>query len=295
MFTTLSTADLALEVSLSEAIELAQFGGFDAVDLPMIEIDEFPDESTAPRFNDELGRANLRAAGWWLPIEFRTDLDTYKLGLQSLPAVARFAQAIGAVWCNTWMWPFSDDFDYQDNYKLHLDRLQEVASVLEQHGCYLGIEFVGPKTLRDGHQFEFISTLDETLELIQKIGEPNVGVLLDCWQWYTSHGTVDDLARLEPGQVTYVHLNDAPAGVDVDQQIDDRRMLPGATGVIDVATFLTELKTLRFDGPVAVEPFNAEVNALEPRDRVQAAYQSLKAVLDDSDVRSELDQTAREP
>lgn len=280
MFTTLSAEDLALEVSFPEAAELAEFGGFDAIDLPMHEL--IDRGWSAARVQEELDRAGVRAGGWWLPIEYREERETYQEGLSRLPEAAELAAAVGANWCNTWMWPFSDRLSYVENYRLHKERLGEVARILDGHGCVLGLEFVGPKTLRADHKYEFVSDLAATLALIDDIGARNVGVLLDCWQWYASHGTAEDLAQLQPGQVTYVHLNDAPAGREIDEQIDDQRMLPGATGIIDVDTFLAVLRALDFGGPVAVEPFNAEVNALEPRERVRTAHASLTAVLAES-------------
>ena len=278
MFTTLNAEDLALPVDFPETVRLAAAAGFDAVDLPMEEL--LADGAwTADRVQEELDRGGVRAAGWWLPIEYRYDRPAYEDGLAQLPQAAALAGAVGASWCNTWMWPFSDELPFAENYELHRERLGEVARELGEHGCVLGLEFVGPATMREGHPHTFISDLHGTLELIADIGEPNVGVLLDCWQWYTSHGTAADLASLAPGQVTYVHLNDAPAGRAVDEQIDAERMLPGATGVIDLATFLAALEALRFDGPVAVEPYNAEVNELEPEPRSHTAYRSLRAVL----------------
>jgi sugar phosphate isomerase/epimerase len=278
MFTTLNAEDLALPVDFAETARIAGVSGFDAVDLPMEEL--LADTSwSAGRVEEELDRSGVRAAGWWLPIEYRYDRGTHEEGLAQLPRAARLAAAAGAAWCSTCMWPFSDELAFADNYDLHRERLGEVARRLQEHGCVLGLEFVGPATMREGHPHTFISDLHGTLELIADIGEPNVGVLLDCWQWYTSHGTAADLASLEPGQVSYVHLNDAPTGRDVDEQIDAERMLPGATGVIDVATFVGALRALRFDGPVAVEPYNAELNELEPEERSRTAYQSMRAVL----------------
>jgi sugar phosphate isomerase/epimerase len=277
VFTTLSAEDLALEVTFAEAADLAAFAGFDAVDLPLPEL--LDGGWSAPRVQHELDRTGVRAGGWWLPIEYREDRKKYQDGLTRLPAMAELASTVGARWCNTWIWPFSDRFKYSENYDLHRERLQEVAHVLNGQGCVLGLEFLGPKTLRAGHRYEFISTLDATLRLIEDIGASNVGVLLDCWQWYASHGTSAELAKLKRGQITYVHLNDAPAGLEIDEQIDDQRMLPGTTGVIDIETFVKALQSLEFDGPVAVEPSNSELNALEPRKRVRAAFESLAAVL----------------
>jgi sugar phosphate isomerase/epimerase len=164
--------------------------------------------------------------------------------------------------------------------ELHVTRLRPVASKLAEFGCMLGLEYVGPRTLRAGHKYEFISTLSETLELIDRLGLDNVGVLLDCWQWYTANETLAELDELDGAKVVYVHLNDAPVGRDVSTQIDDQRMLPGATGVIDVENFLKALQRLAFEGPVAVEPFNAELNSLEPRERAKLARRSVDVVFD---------------
>jgi sugar phosphate isomerase/epimerase len=276
MFTTLSAEDLALEVTFAETVDLAREAGYDAVDLPM---EELVASWEAPRVEEALSEAGLRAGGWWLPVEYREDREAYDAGMAVAAKACALAEAVGSRWCNTWMWPFSDRLDYRSNFDLHVERLKPVAALLGEHGCVLGLEYVGPKTMRASHEHEFIATMHETFELIDRIGEDNVGVLLDCWQWYTSHGTPEDLAALVPGQVSYVHLNDAPAGRDRDEQIDDRRMLPGATGVIDIDTFLAALRGIGYDGPVAAEPYNAELNAMPPRTRARVARESLTATL----------------
>ena len=141
-----------------------------------------------------------------------------------------------------------------------------------------GLEFVGPQTWRAGHKYEFISTLSQTLELIDKLGSDNLGVLLDCWQWYTSGGTVAELDALDGDQIVYAHINDAPVGRDVFAQIDEERMLPGVTGVIDIENFLKALNRHEFNGPVSVEPYNAELTALAPIERARRARSSAEAV-----------------
>jgi sugar phosphate isomerase/epimerase len=275
MFTTLNAEDLSLEIDFWTTVDLAGEAGFEAVDLPMEELVSSPTKSMPEKVAEALTVAGVQAGGWWLPVEFREDVETYKDGLKILGHAARLAEGVGARWCNTWIWPFSDDLDYRSNLELHVRRLTPVAALLADHNCVLGLEFVGPKTMRVGHRYEFISTMRETLDLVEMIGQENVGLLLDCWQWYTSHGTAADLTSLGSGQITYVHLNDAPAGLDRDSQIDDQRTLPGATGVIDLQAFLDALVGLAFDGPVAVEPYNQAVNELEPRARVKVARESL--------------------
>jgi len=50
--------------------------------------------------------------------------------------------------------------------------------------------------------------------------------------------------------------------------------LPGATSVIDLVGFLQALDRIGYDGPVAVEPFDASLVALPPGERVRLVAES---------------------
>ena len=102
----------------------------------------------------------------------------------------------------------------------------------------------------------------ELRELIAEINLPNAGIVLDSWHWYTAHDTREDILALKARDIVSVDLNDAPTGVAIDEQIDSKRELPAATGVIDVRAFLGALETIGFDGPVRAEPFNEAVRRL---------------------------------
>jgi len=147
-----------------------------------------------------------------------------------------------------------------------------------RQNCWLGLEFLGPKTIRQGHKYEFIHTLDGMLELCEAIGTGNVGLLLDSWHWYTSYGTLEDITKLKPEQVVYVHINDAPDGVPIDEQIDSIRRLPGETGVIDLVGFLRALKQIGYDGPVTPEPFSDKVRGLAPEEAASLTMRYLDEV-----------------
>lgn len=220
----------------------------------------------------------IRPGGWGLPEVWRGSDDDFQRGLRDLPRLARCASAIGGTRVTTWILPCSDDRSYEENYQFHVERLTPCAKILADQGCSLGLEFIGPKTLRDSKKHPFIHTMAGMLDLGREVG-PNVGLLLDCWHWYTSHATLADLAALTPEQVVYVHVNDAPAGIPIDEQRDDVRALPGETGVIDIAGFLQALARLGYDGPVTPEPFKKELSDL-PSDeaRLKMAGASLDKI-----------------
>jgi len=87
------------------------------------------------------------------------------------------------------------------------------------------------------------------------------------------------VARLQETDVVYVHVNDAPTGIPVDEQIDHTRGMPGETGVIDIAGFLEALKSIGYSGPVVPEPFKKELADL-PDDaaRLEATAASMRKI-----------------
>jgi len=132
--------------------------------------------------------------------------------------------------------------------------------------------------MRDAGKYPFIWTQDGMLELARAIG-PNVGLLVDCWHWYTSHGTVEDLKRLSVKDIVYVHVNDAPLGLEVDAQVDNVRCLPGETGVIDIAGFLSAIREAGYDGPVIPEPFKKELGELPSNEaRLRLVGESMSSI-----------------
>ena len=151
------------------------------------------------------------------------------------------------------------------------------AAILAEHGIRLGLEFLGPKTLRDGHPHAFIHTVQGMLELCDAVG-PNAGLLLDAWHWYTSGHDPADLELLSNQNVVDVHVNDAPTGIPIDEQVDGVRCLPGNTGVVDLDTFLGALTRIGYDGPVVVEPFYAPLRAMTADDAVRTMAEALAKV-----------------
>ena len=121
--------------------------------------------------------------------------------------------------------------------------------MLKDNDIRLGLEFVGPRTSREKFRFPFACTQVDMMELCEAVGTGNVGLLLDSWHWYTSHGTVQELERLSNKDIVHVHVNDAPSGVAVDQQMDNRRKLPATTNVIDLKGFINTLVKIGYDGP----------------------------------------------
>ncbi len=270
MYSALSPGAIGVRAgSLSAAIAAAKAGGFGGVEFNPAEVADLIAANGAEHVRALFAEASVRPAGFGLPLDWRGDEAAWRKSLEQLPRLAEAAQAIDGARTMTWIMPCSNDRPFDENRRFHIERFTPAAEILAEHGCALGLEFIGPKTLRESRKYPFIHTMDAMLEMGGEIG-PNVGLLLDCWHWHTSGGTVADLLRLTPKDVVYVHVNDAPRGVAMDDYVDNVRGLPGETGVIDIAGFLHSLQTIGYDGPVTPEPFKKELSEL-PSDEARLA------------------------
>jgi sugar phosphate isomerase/epimerase len=275
MFRNLSPGTIGIRADLPTAVALAAQSGWQGIDLPIGEAARLATERSPEDVAALFAEAGLRLGGWGVPFNWRERYD--QSALATLGEQAALAQRLGCVRVSTWLLPMSDERPFRENFAYHVAQLQPVAQVLAEHGCSLGLEFVGPRTVREGHRYGFIYSLEGMLCLAEAIG-PNVGLLLDSYHWYTSLGTLADIRGLRAQDVVYVHVNDAPDDVALDKQLDLVRRLPGATGLIDLVGFLHTLKEIGYDGPVTPEPFEKRLATLAPEEASRETHESLLGV-----------------
>jgi sugar phosphate isomerase/epimerase len=271
----LSCGAIGVKASQTDVVDYAARFGFDSVDADGKYLAALAPTDLA-RLLDRMREQHISWAIAGLPVDFRKDDAAFTESMKMFPAFAAGLRRAGVVNVTTWITPTSADRIYPENLRVHARRLSACADVLQDHGLRLGLEYVGPKTSWSALRFPFVHTMAEMKNLIGEIERLNVGFVLDSWHWYTAGESKKDLVSLRGDQIVSVDLNDAPAGIPADQQVDSRRELPAATGVIDVAAFLGALQEIGYTGPVRVEPFNDVVRRMPPEQAIAAA----KAALD---------------
>lgn len=228
------------------------------------------------RTADDLGSKKLVWGAAGLPTGVRADAATFDEELKALPALAAGLKRAGVTRIGTWISPGSDTLTYNQNFKLHVARYTQVARILDGEGVRLGLEYVGTPTLRRKPRHSFIHSMAEARELFAEIPSKNVGIVLDSWHWFTAGEGEAEILSCKPADIVAVDLNDAPAGVAVQELIDNQRELPATTGVIDAGLFLSALARIGYDGPVRAEPFNAALNALDDDPACAATVEALR-------------------
>ena len=277
MFKALQPDAIGIRVGMRECLRLAKNAGFDGLNLPIREADELAQANSVNYVKDLWEASGLKTAGWPLPVNWRDSEAEYDENLGNLPRLAKLAAELGCFRSTTYILP-SGNIPFKENWDLHVKCLRPAAEILKEHGHRFGLEFVAPATRRRDGRFLFLHTMDAALGLAAAIGTGNVGLLFDVWHWYTSHATFDDVRKLGKDDVVYVHVNDAPAGIERDDQQDLVRCLPGETGVIPIAELLQILKQIGYDGPVVPEPLSEKVYGMEPQEAANATARSLDKV-----------------
>jgi sugar phosphate isomerase/epimerase len=284
MFRNLGCGAIGVPANFEQALAYAKLGDFGGLDVPMGEITPLieqhgPDQVKALFADNGLGMGSI---GW--PVRWMGSEDDWNADLQKLGEFCEAARQIGGTRCATWVPSWNDERAWDENWRFHVDRLKPMAEIMGPYGVRMGLEFLGPRTLFAGKNHEFIHTMDKMLELCAQIG-PNAGLLLDAWHWHTSGGTLDDLRAMTNANVVYVHINDAPPGLTMDEYVDNVRALPGETGVIDLTGFLQALDQIGYDGPVTPEPFSQKLAEMEDKaEAVKLVGGMLKDVFDKAGV-----------
>lgn len=278
MFKNLSTGAIGIQANMQEGLALAKEAGFEGLDLNIGEASQLAEAHSIKYVKDLWTEAGITMGGWGFGVSWRgSDADFYS-GLSQLPARAELAAELDCFRTTTVVGPASNDMTFQENWNFSVKRLRPVAEILKAHGHSIGLEFIGPATSRKSAKHLFAYSMDAMLGLSAAVGTGNVGLLFDTWHWYTCRSTVDDVRKLSASDVVYVHINDAPTGIDPDEQIDNIRCLPAETGVIPLTELMQILSEIGYDGPVTPEPFSKKINEMSPPEATKTTADSLNQV-----------------
>lgn len=147
--------------------------------------------------------------------------------------------------------------------------LAEAAQWAAGFGVTLALEFRGKNS--------FCSSLDTALALVHQCGEPNVGINLDVFHYYTGPSKWEDFAGLTLDRLAHVQLADL-AGTPRELATDSDRILPG-DGDFQLTSLVDFLRQLGYAGYVSVELMNPVLWRANPRQVAEISYTALRKIL----------------
>lgn len=129
------------------------------------------------------------------------------------------------------------------------ENISEIAAIGQQYGVRYQIEVIAHTKF---------NTLNQALEVIRRIGKPNVGLVIDFWHLFATGQTVpDDIRQLDPSLIFGVHFCDGrkPHPGEAWEETVLRAYMPGE-GDIDVQAWTDAVKATGFDGVWSAELFS---------------------------------------
>jgi 4-hydroxyphenylpyruvate dioxygenase len=147
--------------------------------------------------------------------------------------------------------------------------LTQAAQWAAAFNVRLALEFRGSAS--------FCASLDTALALVAQCGEPNVGVNLDVFHYYTGPSKFEDLALLSRDNLAFVQLCDVP-GVPRELASDADRIFPGE-GDFQLGPILQHLNALGYDGWVSLELMNPTLWQVKPSQVAELGMAALQRLL----------------
>jgi 2-keto-myo-inositol isomerase len=152
-----------------------------------------------------------------------------------------------------------------DSLDAAMKHLVEAARWAAAFGVKLALEFHAADA--------FCNNLDTAITVVERCGEPNLGVCLDAFHFHTGPSKTEDLARLSAANLFHVQVCDA-TGPARERFTDADRVLPG-DGDIALTPIFDRLRAIGYAGAVSVELMNPVLWNVPPVQLCDAARQSL--------------------
>ncbi|MFH1267748.1 MAG: sugar phosphate isomerase/epimerase [Planctomycetota bacterium] len=255
MFKNLNASALGVSGHQSEIIELALTYRFQGMDADIVELATRAELHGMPYARRLIDSAGIHIGTFRLPLEWDTDDDVFRPELEKLSEYAQVAAEIGCTRCVATIAPAGDKRPYHENFEFHRHRFFDVSQALEPFNIRLGIGFRAAANLRQSQAFQFIHDLDALSLLVNMIGAPNVGILLDVWDLHVSGGSPENVRSLSAEQIVAVQLADVPAEDTPTAELTEAsRRMPLEEGGIDLPAYIVALAEIGYKGPVSFKP-----------------------------------------
>ncbi len=254
------------DLGLLEAAKRIWLMGYEGIELPAGPIAELTVED-AERLGDELRLYNLDVVGVHMLLmglqEAQITSCDSRLRDNAVVHVEKLARNTAALGGKIMVWgsPGNRTYDESESWETAANRAVEVwkrcAEFAETHGVVIALEPLGPS------ETNFMNTAEEAIELIERVGSPNVRLLLDMKAMGSEAKPMDQIIRESADYLVHFHAN------------DPNRRGPGQ-GKADTGAAAKALNERNYDGWVSVEAFECpeggEVEAKLSLDCLKSAF-----------------------
>ncbi len=128
---------------------------------------------------------------------------------------------------------------FEDAWDRLLDSIAQVCAHAEQYDIMLGLEAV------NHYVSDLVATSQAALEVIDAVGHPKLGVVIDSGHINLSQESIQDAVHKPGERLLQVHVND-------NDSVTQQNLIPGE-GNFDFDTLIGELRGLDYAGVITAE------------------------------------------
>lgn len=147
--------------------------------------------------------------------------------------------------------------------------LKQAAQWAAAFDVRLALEFRG--------RASFCASLDTAAALVRQCAEPNVGVCLDVFHYYTGPSKFEDFELLTAADLAFVQVSDL-SGMPRELATDADRVLPG-DGDFQLTPLMRQLGEMGYRGYVSLEVMNPTLWQVKPAQVAELGWAALQRLL----------------
>lgn len=260
-----TTMPYSLEQDLAGAAKV----GFDAVEIWSRKLDAYLENHDAAELKALLDSHGLSAASL-CPYGLVGFSDNRK-ELETIEHAAEVAAEIGCPVLLVCADAPPEGMDREAAYDIMAATARAYAERAAAHGVKVAIEPLG--------RHPFIPGPREALEVIERVGHDNLGLMMDFFHYYKSGVPLEDIRAIPTELLLIVHVDDCE-DLPPEALTDQHRVYMGE-GVIPLKDMMGVLREKGYSGALSVEIFREEYWQKDPVDvsvAAKAAYDRMMAV-----------------
>ncbi|MEO1614533.1 MAG: TIM barrel protein [Planctomycetota bacterium] len=285
MLKNFSPKSLGINGRQSELIELALTYGFVSMDIDMYEMLRRTQRTSADDAAKFLkaamgeGLGKLEQIGCFpLEIDLDADDDAFTSQVGALHPLAELAESLGAQRAYVILPTATDRLPYHEYFENQRTRLAQIADVLAAKGIRLGVGFDASKELPEEKQFDFVRNVEGLIAIVSAIGSPNVGYIVDTWDWAIGEGGMDQLSEVAGSDIVAVRLGSVADDADPSKATRSDCVLPVAEGSMNHVNVVKQLLASGFDGPISPAACSTRYKGQTRENTVKDAQEAIDGI-----------------
>jgi len=285
MLKNFSPKSLGINGRQSELIELTLTYGFSSMDIDMHEMLRRSQRTTAEdaakflraSMGEGVGRLE-QIGGFPLEIDMDADDEAFTSQVGALHPLADLAADLEAKRAYVMLPASTDRLPYHEYFETQRNRLAQIADVLAAKEIRLGVGFNAAKELREPKQFDFIRNVEGLIAIVKAVANPNVGFVVDSFDWTLGDGGLDQLSELAGSEIIAVRLGSLAEDVDPSKATRSDCVLPAPEGGMNHVNLVKRLIESGFDGPLSPSASPTRYKGQTRESTVKEAQEAIDAI-----------------